>query len=206
MTSPQDHWETVYRTRAPEELSWYQPQAKVSLELIRRAAPDPAVAIIDVGGGASRLVDGLLDAGYRNITVLDLAADALAQARIRLGDRGAAVRWIVADILAAELPEAGYDVWHDRAAFHFLTEQADRARYVAQLKRALRPSGHLVLATFALDGPPRCSGLDVVRYSGESLAEELGQGFELLEMVGQDHRTPSGGVQRFQYSLLKLVG
>lgn len=206
MTTPLEHWEQVYRTRAPEQMSWYQPASRVSLELIQRAAPDPGVAIIDVGGGASTLVDGLLEAGYRDITVLDLAAEALAVARTRLGERAGGVRWIAADVLDADLPGAGYDVWHDRAVFHFLADPADRARYVAQVKHALKLGGHLVVATFAPDGPPRCSGLDVVRYSAHSLREELGPGFGLLHTVREEHRTPSGAIQRFQYSLLRVTG
>jgi SAM-dependent methyltransferase len=205
MSERRQHWEQVYRTRAPEQVSWYQPEARNSLELIRRAGPDCAAAIIDIGGGASTLVDSLVDADYRDVTVLDLAPDALAIARARLGARADSVHWMTADILAAELPAARYDIWHDRAAFHFLTNPDDRARYVAQLRHALRPGGYLVMATFALDGPPRCSGLDVIRYSAESLADELGSGFELVESVREEHRTPSGAIQRFQYSLLRDV-
>ena len=205
MSERRQHWEQVYRTRAPEQVSWYQPEARNSLELIRRAGPDCAAAIIDIGGGASTLVDSLVDADYRDVTVLDLAPDALAIARARLGARADSVHWMTADILAVELPAARYDIWHDRAAFHFLTNPDDRARYVAQLRHALSPGGYLVMATFALDGPTRCSGLDVIRYSAESLADELGSGFELVESVREEHRTPSGAIQRFQYSLLRDV-
>ena len=205
MSERRQHWDQVYRTRVPEQVSWYQPEARNSLELIRRAGPDCAAAIIDIGGGASTLVDSLVDADYRDVTVLDLAPDALAIARARLGARADSVHWMTADILAVELPAARYDIWHDRAAFHFLTNPDDRARYVAQLRHALSPGGHLVMATFALDGPPRCSGLDVIRYSAESLADELGSGFELVESVREEHRTPSGAIQRFQYSLLRDV-
>ena len=206
MTSRLEHWEQVYRTRAPEQVSWYQPEARISLDLIRRVAREPAAAILDVGGGASRLVDGLLDAGYRDITVLDLAPEALAVARARLGERAGAVRWTAGDITSAELPAAAYDIWHDRAVFHFLTDAVDRNSYLAQVKRALKPGGHLVMATFALDGPPRCSGLDVVRYSAESLRDALGPGFDLIDSVREEHRTPSGAIQRFQYSLLRVAG
>ena len=205
MSERRQHWEQVYHTRAPEQVSWYQLEARNSLELIRLARPDRAAAIIDIGGGASTLVDSLVDADYRDVTVLDLAPDALAIARARLGARADSVHWMTADILAAELPAARYDIWHDRAAFHFLTNPDDRARYVAQLRHALSPGGYLVMATFALDGPPRCSGLDVIRYSAESLAGELGSGFELVESVREEHRTPSGAIQRFQYSLLRDV-
>ena len=205
MSERRQHWDQVYRTRVPEQVSWYQPEARNSLELIRRAGPDCAAAIIDIGGGASTLVDSLVDADYRDVTVLDLAPDALAIARARLGARADSVHWMTADILAVELPAARYDIWHDRAAFHFLTNPDDRARYVAQLRHALSPGGYLVMATFALDGPTRCSGLDVIRYSAESLADELGSGFELVESVREEHRTPSGAIQRFQYSLLRDV-
>lgn len=205
MSERRQHWEQVYRTRAPEQVSWYQQEARNSLELVRRAGPECAAAIIDIGGGASTLVDSLVDAGYRDVTVLDLAPDALAIARTRLGARAGSVHWMTADILDAELPAARYDIWHDRAAFHFLTNPDDRARYVAQLRHALTPGGSVVMATFALDGPPRCSGLEVTRYSAESLADELGSGFELIESVREEHRTPSGAVQHFQYSLLRDV-
>jgi SAM-dependent methyltransferase len=204
MTTRLEHWEQVYRTRAPDQVSWYQPEARISLNLIRRVAPDTGAAIIDVGGGASTLVDGLLDSGYRDITVLDIASEALAVTRARLGERAGDVRWIDDDIVTADLPAAAYDVWHDRAVFHFLTDAADRARYMDQVKHALRSGGHLIMATFALDGPPRCSGLDVVRYSAESLSVELGNGFALLESVREEHRTPGGAIQRFQYSLLRM--
>lgn len=204
MTTRLEHWEQVYRTRAPDQVSWYQPEARISLNLIRRVAADRDAAIIDVGGGASTLVDGLLDSGYRDITVLDIASEALAVTRARLGERAGDVRWIDDDIVTADLPAAAYDVWHDRAVFHFLTDAADRARYMDQVKHALRPGGHLIMATFALDGPPRCSGLGVVRYSAESLGVELGNGFELLDSVREEHHTPSGAIQRFQYSLLRM--
>ena len=206
MTPLRDHWDQVYRTRAAEQVSWYQPHARKSMELIRRAEPDLAAAIMDAGGGASTLVDGLIEAGYRDVTVLDLAQDALAMAQARLGKQASSVHWITADVLSAELPAARYDVWHDRAAFHFLTGPDDRARYMAQVRRAVKPGGHLVIATFALDGPARCSGLDVVRYSPESLADEMGDGFQLSWSAYEEHPTPSGAIQRFQYSLLRAVG
>src|SRR5437016_9550391 len=163
------HWESIYRNKLPTQVSWYQLHARRSLDLIGRVSPPPGGAIIDVGGGASTLIDDLLDAGYHDLTVLDLSAAALAVARGRLGARANAVRWAEADVLNASLPRAGYSVWHDRAAFHFLIEPADRARYLAKVREAVRPGGFVLVATFADDGPSRCSGLEVARYSPEAL-------------------------------------
>jgi 2-polyprenyl-3-methyl-5-hydroxy-6-metoxy-1,4-benzoquinol methylase len=199
----QEHWERIYRSADSTRVSWYQPTPHLSLELIRRVAPDPAAAIIDVGGGASTLVDGLLGAGYRDLTVLDLAPSGLAVARQRLGESGAAVRWVAGSILEAELPEAAYDVWHDRAVFHFLTDTRDRASYVALTRRAVRPGGHVVVASFGPEGPLQCSGLEVARYSPDRLHAEFGAGFTLLDSVREDHRTPSGVVQAFVYCLCR---
>lgn len=205
-TSPEGHWESVYRTKSPTELSWYQPEARLSVDLIRRVAADFDAPIIDVGGGASTLVDGLLDAGYRALTVLDLAPNALALAQQRLGKRTGLVRWIAADVLTTPLPAGQYAVWHDRAVFHFLTNPRDRARYVAQTERAVRPGGHVMVATFGLDGPSRCSGLKVMRYSPEGMHAEFGASFELLNSVREDHRTPSGIIQAFVYCLCRVGG
>jgi ubiquinone/menaquinone biosynthesis C-methylase UbiE len=204
-TSPERHWESLYRTKSPTQVSWYQPEARLSLDLICRVAADPDAPIIDVGGGASTLVDGLLGAGYRGISVLDLAPAALTRAQERLGQPAAQVRWIVADVLDPPLPSASYDVWHDRAVFHFLTDPQDRARYVAQVTRVVRPGGHVIVASFGPDGPSRCSGLDVVRYSPEGLHEEFGPAFRLLDSAKEDHRTPSGSVQAFVYCLCRVV-
>jgi SAM-dependent methyltransferase len=201
-----EHWERVYRSKAPNAVSWYQPHARLSLDLIRRTAPDLDAPIIDVGGGASTLVDGLLDAGYRAVTVLDLAPAALALARGRLGERAARVAWIAADVLEAPLPADAYAVWHDRAVFHFLTAPADRARYVAQVRRAVRPGGHVVVASFAADGPARCSGLDVMRYTPDAMHAEFGTGFRLLDAVREEHRTPGGATQAFVYCLCRVEG
>ena len=200
------HWETVYRTRQPHEVSWFQREAAVSLGIIRRVVPDPAAAIIDVGGGASTLVDGLLAAGYRRVTVLDLAPSALQLARGRLGTAADEVSWLEADVLAVQLPLAGFDLWHDRAVFHFLTAAADRARYAEQLRKAVKPGGFALVATFANDGPTRCSGLPVARYSAEALHREFGQGFRLAESVREEHVTPSGAKQAFVYCLCQALG
>ncbi len=203
MASP-DHWERIYRAKGSSELSWYQPEARISLDLIRRAAPDADTPVLDVGGGASVLVDDLLDAGYRNVTVLDLASSALAIARRRLGERGRLVSWIRGDVLTAPLAAGAYRVWHDRAVFHFLLDPADRARYVEQSRRAVRPGGHLIVASFSPEGPLRCSGLDVARYSPEAMHAEFGRGFRLLDSEREEHRTPSGVVQSFVYCLCRL--
>lgn len=197
------HWEEIYRTKGPEQVSWFQAEATLSLELIGRVAPALESAIIDVGAGASTLVDGLLRAGYRRLTVLDLSEAALARTRTRLGSAAASVTLRQADVLTAGLDAAAFDLWHDRADFHFLTEAADRARYVAQVRHALRPGGHLLVATFAEDGPRRCSGLEVMRYSPEGLQAEFGPGFRMVEGRRQVHHTPAGAPQAFSYSLCR---
>jgi SAM-dependent methyltransferase len=200
------HWEGIYRDKLPTQVSWYQPHARRSLDLIRRVSPPPGGAIIDVGGGASTLIDGLLDAGYHDLTVLDLSAAALAVARARLGTRANTVRWVEADVLNASLPTTGYSVWHDRAAFHFLTAPADRARYVAQVRQAVRPGGFVLVATFAGDGPTRCSGLEVNRYSSEALHAEFGAPFHLVASEREEHITPGGVRQAFIYCLCRMDG
>lgn len=202
----QHHWEGIYRTMDPTQVSWYQPEPRLSLELILHVAPDTASPIIDVGGGASTLVDGLLEAGYRNVTVLDLAPSALTIAQQRLGERAAKITWVTANVLDAELPAAGYAVWHDRAVFHFLINPRDRAGYVAQTRHAVRPGGHVIVATFSPEGPPKCSGLDVARYSPEAMHAEFGEGFRLLDSVREDHHTPGGAIQAFVYCLCRVEG
>ncbi|OYW14753.1 MAG: SAM-dependent methyltransferase [Hydrogenophilales bacterium 12-64-6] len=186
MTDRRQHWENVYRGKTADQVGWFQPHAASSLRLIEANA-DKDAHIIDVGGGASVLVDDLLDAGYRNLTVLDLAA------------RAQSVQWIVADITRAELPAARYDVWHDRAVFHFLTDPADRARYVAQVLASVKPGGHVIVAAFGPGGPLQCSGLDVVRYAPDSLHAEFGAPFRLLGHETEIHHTPAGKEQEFVY-------
>lgn len=197
------HWERVYRTKRPDEVSWFQPEATLSLMLIQQAAPSRDSAIIDVGAGASTLVDGLLAAGYRRITLLDLSAAALAETRGRLAHAMESVIWREGDVLTADLGEAEFDVWHDRAVFHFLTTAAQRTRYVTQVRHALRPGGYALVATFAADGPARCSGLDVARYSPSALHREFGRDFRLVESRREEHSTPSGGRQAFTYCLCR---
>ena len=200
------HWEAVYETKAVDSVSWYQPHASMSLALVRRIAPSLDSAIIDVGGGASVLVDELIAAGYRDLTVLDIAGHALSATKARLGAAAATVDWIEGDVRSAPLPEARYAVWHDRAVFHFLTDASDRAGYVRQVRHALRPGGHVLVATFAEDGPTRCSGLAVVRYSPEALHSEFGNAFELVATERELHTTPSGAQQAFVYCVFRLGG
>ena len=198
-TDREMHWQNVYATKDEKEVSWYQDNPVLSLDLIAASGVARDAAIIDVGGGASRLVDALLDRGFQAITILDLSAKALEATKQRLGRRAKGVNWVVADITTWE-PTRRYDLWHDRAAFHFLTEAADRDAYVARLKQAVRSGGHLIIATFALDGPEKCSGLPVVRYDPQALARTLGPGFELVKSRRHDHLTPGGNTQRFQFS------
>jgi SAM-dependent methyltransferase len=198
MVDRQQHWESVYGNKAVDEVSWFQQHATSSLRLIADCA-DRDARIIDVGGGASVLVDDLLDAGFRNLTVLDLAESALAVSRKRLGARAQSVQWIAADIIRAALPAAHYDVWHDRAVFHFLTDPADRARYVAQVLKCVKPGGRVIVAAFGPGGPLQCSGLDVTRYSPDALHAEFGTPFRLLGHETEIHHTPAGKEQEFVY-------
>jgi SAM-dependent methyltransferase len=201
----EQHWNSIYRSKEPTEVSWYQPEARLSLQLIRRVAPDFNTPVVDVGGGASTLVDGLVEAGYRDVTVLDLAPAALVRAQERLGGRAAKVRWIAGDVLDVPLASGSAAVWHDRAVFHFLTDPRDRAHYVAHTQRVVRPGGHVIVASFGLEGPSHCSGLEVVRYSAESLHAEFGPMFELLDSIREEHWTPSGSLQPFVYCLCRIA-
>ncbi len=202
MSERKSHWERVYTTRAETEVSWFQANPAPSQEALAVVGAKRESAIIDIGGGASRLVDTLIWDGYGNVTVLDVSAAAITAARARLGRAAEAARWIVADATTWR-PERRYDIWHDRAAFHFLTDPADRSAYVERLELGLAPDGHAIIATFAPEGPERCSGLPIVRYDGLSLGAALGRSFELLETRRHDHVTPSGAVQRFQFSLFR---
>ena len=195
------HWESIYSTRSADEVSWYQREATLSLQLIRQVASDRNAVILDVGGGASTLVDSLVSLEYANLVVLDIADNALANARTRLGAEAERVRWIAGDVLTLDLPDHSVDLWHDRAVFHFLTSMEDRRRYVSQVRRNLRPNGHVIIATFAEDGPTRCSGLPVVRYDAAHLHGEFGDGFQLLTTIREEHTTPAGARQLFRYCL-----
>jgi trans-aconitate methyltransferase len=194
----QPHWQHVYSTKPADQASWFQSSPRPSLDAIARAGVPSGASLVDVGGGASRLVDLLLDRGWSDLTVLDIADAALDIARTRLGTRASTVQWIVADITDWR-PARRYDVWHDRAVFHFLIEEAQRRAYRAALAAAMRPGGHVILATFAADGPERCSGLPVRRYAPEALAAELGDAYELVESWAERHTTPGGTVQPFSW-------
>lgn len=196
---PKEHWENVYETKSTDSVSWFQEHAEQSLRLVREAGVSLDAAIIDVGGGASTLVDDLLEAGYQRLTVLDLSRAALASAQRRLAAKSKSVRWLEANITTAALPVHAYDVWHDRAVFHFLTDPADRQAYIERVLRAVKPGGHVIVATFADDGPTQCSGLPVMRYSPDDLHAEFGSPFTLLRHEKEEHRTPAGNVQKFVY-------
>lgn len=198
----QAHWENVYTTKGENEVSWYQQSPAPSSELIVQAGATHASAIIDVGGGASRLVDHLVEQGFEDITVLDLSAAALEAAKRRLESRADRVHWIVADATAWE-PVKAYDIWHDRAAFHFLTDEKDRAAYIARLARVVKVGGHAIIGTFALDGPEKCSGLPVARYDSASLGQALGSAFRLVDTRRHEHATPWGSKQMFQFSVFR---
>lgn len=198
------HWENVYRTRAVDEVSWYRPHLEISLRLIEDAAPGRDSALIDVGGGESTLVDDLVRGGYSDVTVLDISEAAMAVAKDRLGPSAARLHWIAGDITSVGLEAARYDLWHDRAVFHFLTRAEDRAAYVHQVARAVRPGGHVIVATFGPEGPETCSGLDVIRYDAEHLHGEFGPKFRLLESVTELHETPWGAPQQFMYCFCRL--
>ena len=199
MSDRSSHWDSVYATKGEAEVSWFQDSPTISLDLIRAAAPDHGAAVIDVGGGASRLVDALLQDGYRDVSVLDLSANALDATRKRIGAAAATVDWIVADATTWQ-PAKTYDVWHDRAAFHFLTDAGDRAAYVERLRSAVAPGGQIIIATFAPDGPEKCSGLPVQRHDSASLLAELGPEFTLVETRRETHHTPWDSTQAFQFS------
>ncbi len=193
------HWEQVYESRSAESVSWFQPHAHLSLALIQALEPRREAHLMDVGGGASTLVDDLVRAGYQHLSVLDIAGAALGVAQRRLGLLATGVAWLEGDVTELALPQHGIDLWHDRAVFHFLTEAADRQRYVRRLLSALRPGGHVIISAFAEDGPAQCSGLPVRRYSGSTLWAELGAPFQLLEQREELHHTPAGAQQQFIY-------
>jgi len=200
-----EHWEDIYSTKTTDEVSWFQEHAALSLKLIRDARVSLTSSIIDVGGGASTLVDDLLSNGYENITVLDLSGTALAKAKTRLGSRASSVQWLEANVIEAELPALTYDVWHDRAVFHFLTTAEERHAYVLAVLRAAKPGGLVIVATFAEDGPSKCSGLPVMRYGANELHAEFGEPFLLLGHEKESHHTPGGNEQKFVYCFCRKV-
>jgi SAM-dependent methyltransferase len=198
------HWEKIYGKKAPDAVSWYRPHLERSLELIEHAAPARSSSIIDVGGGESTLVDDLIAHGYRNISILDISQTAIDVTKKRLGPASENVCWLIGDITSAELEPFSYDVWHDRAVFHFLTAIEERITYVRQVAKAVRTGGHVILSTFGPEGPTKCSGLDVVRYDTESLHSEFGARFCLLDSSKELHHTPFGTVQQFLYCLCRV--
>jgi SAM-dependent methyltransferase len=197
----QTHWQSIYQSKDEREVSWFQDDAQPSLALIEEVA-SPSSTIIDIGGGASRLAGALLQRGFLDLTALDLSAAALAAVKARIGVGAGRIHWIVADVTAWE-PSRAYDVWHDRATFHFMVAESDRAAYVSRLARALKPTGHAIIGTFAPDGPEQCSGLPVRRYDADSLAPTLGPGFRLVSARQHKHVTPWGAAQSFQFSVFR---
>jgi SAM-dependent methyltransferase len=194
-----EHWEQVFSTHAEDEVSWFESVPETSLDFIRACSLAPGSCILDVGAGASRLPDALLDEGYTNVVVLDIAPSALDQMRRRLGPRAVAVRFIVADVTSWR-PDIAVDLWHDRAVLHFLTDAAERAAYVEAVRSAVRPGGYVIISGFAPSGPKRCSGLPVVRAGASDIAALLGRQFRLLDAVEKDHVTPRGARQRFVFT------
>lgn len=197
----QAHWQGVYETKAETEVSWFQERPATSLALIAATGLGPVARMVDVGGGASRLVDHLVELGWRSVTVLDIAEAALERAQRRLGERANLVQWLVADVTAWSVPPR-FDLWHDRAVFHFLTEPADRAAYARTMAAAVPSGGHAIVGTFALDGPERCSGLPIQRYDADGLVGQFAGHFDLVETRMEDHLTPAGKVQKFQFCRL----
>lgn len=203
MSEDPNRWESVYRSKEEAETSWFEDRPQVSLDLIAETGAGKDAAIVDIGAGSSRLVDCLLDQGFRRITVLDLSETALLTARARLSP-DAPVEWVVANVLHWQ-PSGHFDVWHDRAAFHFLTEASDQDAYLRVMDRALVPGGHAIIGTFAPDGPTSCSGLPVAGYDAALLSERLGSGYQLVRSLSHEHRTPWDSVQRFHFALFRKV-
>lgn len=193
------HWENVYSTKPHGQVSWFREHLDNSLRMIVQTGVEKDAAIIDVGGGNSTLVGDLLDAGFIDVAVLDISGTAIEVSKARLGERNNLVNWIEADITNVELAKDHYDVWHDRAVFHFLTASEDRRRYVDLVNRAVKPGGHVIIASFGLAGPMKCSGLDVMRYSPATMHDEFGDEFELISSLDESHRTPFGTTQEFVY-------
>ncbi len=197
------HWESIYKTKSSKEVSWYSPRLEKSLELIQSLNLQNDAHIIDVGGGASTLPDDLINAGFKNISVLDISKEALKTSQERLGKKSGLIQWIEGDVTTASLGPELYDCWHDRAVFHFLTNLEDRQKYIKNLKKALKPQGYALMATFGPNGPLKCSGLEIVRYSAESLQKELGNAFKLEKQFTETHKTPFDTTQEFLYCLFR---
>lgn len=204
IVDPKSHWEKVYRTKQPTEVSWYRPHLEVSLQLIEDAASNRDAHIIDVGAGESTLVDDLLARGYRNLYAMDLSSTALDVAKTRLGTKANEIKWLCGDVRTFAFGLHEYDVWHDRAVFHFLTDAKDRLIYVRQVARAVKAGGHVIVATFGPEGPTRCSGLNVARYDPDALHSEFGPSFRLVKHLTELHQTPAGSIQQFTYCYCNL--
>lgn len=200
----QTHWESIYSSKAPDAVSWYRPHLDVSLDLIERCAPGRSASIIDVGAGESTLVDDLVGRGYQNVTVLDVSQTAIDVTRNRLGQAAGEVRWLLGDITQVALPLHEFDVWHDRAVFHFLTQPAEREAYVRSVLRSVKPDGYVIVSTFGPEGPTKCSGLDVVRYDAEGLHKEFGGQFRIEDNTTELHLTPWGATQQFVYCCCRV--
>jgi SAM-dependent methyltransferase len=195
-----EHWEAIYKSKSPVDVSWYQQKPTISLELIAMYSLSTADSIIDVGGGTATLCDYLLESGYQHLTVLDLSANALEHSKQRLGDKAGLIAWQVEDVTKFSAPKQ-YDIWHDRAVFHFLTGESDRKKYKDVLTASVKVGGHVIIAAFSIGGPTKCSGLNIVQYDGTKLKTELGKDFGLVEQRTEEHVTPSGNVQLFGYYL-----
>ena len=198
------HWDNIYLMKDETEVSWHQTHLEKSLQLISLTGVDEEGQIIDVGGGASTLVDDLLDRNYKHVTVLDISATAIEKAKCRLGLRANQVTWFEADITKVTLPRQIYDVWHDRAVFHFMTSEEDRRKYIGAVKHSLKPKGHIIVAAFGPEGPKRCSGLNIVRYDADQLHDEFGNSFQLIQSFSEDHITPFGAKQQFIYCYCRV--
>jgi len=198
------YWEKVYKTKAPDTASWYLPHLKMSLALIERARAGLSSSIIDVGGGESTLADDLVSRGYQNVTVLDISETAVNVSKQCMGEAADHVHWLVADVLATELEPLAYDVWHDRAVFQFLTTMEQRLAYVQSAARSVKRGGHVIVSTFGPEGPRKCSGLEVMRYDADSLHDQFGARFRLIESSQELHETPQGATQQFLYCYCRV--
>jgi SAM-dependent methyltransferase len=199
-----EYWDTVFKSKAPDKVSWYRPHLDLSLDLIQRFAPSRAASIIDIGAGESTLVDDLLALSYQRLTVLDVSHAAIEATQARLGGRAQRIGWLVGDVTQVSLPQRSFDLWHDRAVFHFLVDADERRKYVRATVNALRPGGHAIVSTFGPEGPTKCSGLEVMRYDAESLHREFGRRFRIEESAKELHRTPWGTDQQFTYCCCKI--
>ena len=200
-----EHWESVYRRKRDQDVSWYRDHLENSLRLIKDTGVGRDASIIDIGGGSSTLVDDLIEEGYADLSVLDISSEALQRSRERLGSKAEDVEWLVADVTEVDLPPGRYDVWHDRAVFHFLTDKKEREKYIDLVMRSVKPGGHIIIASFGTNGPTRCSGLEVVRYSPEAIHNEFGKDFTVVKDLLEEHRTPSGSIQEFVYCYCRKI-